>query len=95
MNEQQMIDRHQAALRALDRLENSVNFESPVIQAMASQAGPMATWNTRRPMATRIRPVSLVHDDLDSIDGYLSAAVKCLSIAAVVMAGIVAAQVML
>lgn len=94
--EQELIARHQAALRAIDRmdmtrdlrLQTGVDYNANIIKTIAEKSGPIPSYGPRtgtHPMATRIRP-PLINSDLGPADHVLQTAVQCLAFAAAAMA---------
>ena len=92
MTDLELIQRHQAALRAIDRLDAAADLSAPVMRAMIAQSGPLPSYGPRtgshpratriepeprRPQATRIRP-PLMDDDFGPADGLFVSAIHAL-----------------
>ncbi len=97
MTDLELIARHQAALREIDRLD-AADYSAKVMRAMIAQSGPLPSYGPRtgthpmatriepeapRPMATRIRPP--IMDDFGPANSILETAVQCLVLAAAVI----------
>ena len=94
MTDLELIARHQAALREIDRLD-AADYSAKVMRAMIAQSGPLPSYGPRtgthpmatriepRPQATRIRPP--IMDDFGPANSILEAAVHCLVLAAAVI----------
>ena len=92
MTELDLIQRHQAALREIDRLD-AADYSAKVMRAMIAQSGPLPSYGPRtgthpmatriepRPQATRIRPP--IMDDFGPADGMLWNAIHALLLSAV------------
>lgn len=96
MTDLELIQRHQAALRAIDRLDAAADLSAPVMRAMIAQSGPLPSYGPRtgthpmatriepRPQATRIRPPLM--DDFGPVNSIMEDAIHCLIAAAAVIA---------
>ena len=94
MTDLELIARHQAALREIDRLD-AADYSAKVMRAMIAQSGPLPSFGPRtgthpmatrieeprRPQATRIRPPLM--DDFGPADGMLWNAIHALLLSAV------------
>jgi|GEM_PF-3626542 len=101
MTDLELIARHQAALREIDRLD-AADYSAKVMRAMIAQSGPLPSYGPRtgtHPMATRIEPrpqatrITRIRpplldrdmDDFGTANRIIECAIHCLIFAAAII----------